>query len=459
MSKKQIHFNGFVQNSPSPYSSGLWKHEKDIGENHIDLNYWIDLAQTLERGKFDSIFIADVLGTYSVYNNSYDTAAKYAVQLPSHEPTAVISAMAAVTNHIGFTPTISTTYSQPYSLARQLSTLDHLTNGRIGWNVVTSYLETEAQNLGLKKRLSKEERYKRADEFLNVSYKLWEDSWDEGAVVKDTYSDTYSEPSKVHRINHLGEYFDISAPHLVEPSIQRTPVLFQAGASTRGKAFAAKHAEAVFTKHRSLEDLKSYISEMETRACEYGRNKDDIRVFPMVLPIIGNTESEAYEKHEKLKEYVSYEGVATLLSGHTGIDLSSIDPDTYVEDLKTDAIQVDLDHYAKDPNHKWTFREAIKNHAIGNGAVKFIGTKEQVADQFEKWSIEGGAAGFNITQAYGIGTFEELIDEVIPVLQRRGLYRTNYEGQTLRENIFGKGHQTIKDTHPAKNNHTLKFQV
>lgn len=451
MSKKQIHFNGFVQNSPSPYSSGLWKHEKDIGENHVDLNYWINLAQTLEKGKFDSIFIADVLGTYNVYNNSYDTAAKYAVQLPSHDPTAVISAMAAATNHIGFTPTISTTYSQPYSLARQLSTLDHLTNGRIGWNVVTSYLETEAQNLGLKKRLSKEERYKRADEFLNVSYKLWEYSWDEDAVVKDTNSDTYSEPSKIHSINHLGEYFDISGPHLVEPSIQRTPVLFQAGASKRGKAFAAKHAEAVFTKHRSLDALKDYISEIEAKATEYGRNKEDILVFPMVLPIIGATEAEAHEKHEKLKEYVSYEGVATLLSGHTGIDLSSIDPDAYIEDIKTDAIQVDLDHYAQDPNHKWTFREAIKNHAIGNGAVKFIGTKEQVADQFQQWAVEGGAAGFNITQSYGIGTFEELIDEVIPVLQRRGLYRTEYDGQTLRENLYGKGHSRIKDTHLAKN--------
>lgn len=452
MSKKQIHFNGFIQNSPSPYSSGLWKHEQDNGSNHNTLEYWIDVAQTLERGKFDSVFIADVLGTYNVYNQSYDTAAKHAVQLPSHEPTAMISAMAAFTKHIGFTPTISTTYSQPYSLARQLSTLDHLTKGRIGWNVVTSYLETEAVNLGLKERLPKEERYNRADEFLEVAYKLWEESWEEEAVVRDVQKDTYAEPNKVHGIHHKGKYFDVSGPHLVEPSPQRTPVLFQAGASEKGIEFASKHAEAVFTKHTNLEALKKYVSDIQQRAVRHGRNKEDILVFPMVLPIVGKTEEEAYRKHEKLKEYVSYEGVATLLSGHTGIDISKFDPDEYIENLETDAIQVDLDIYAKDPNHRWTFREAIKNHAIGNGAVKFIGTKEQVADQFEQWAIEGGAAGFNITQSYSPGTFEEFVDEVIPELQKRGLYRTEYEGQTLRENMYGKGHARLSESHPGKKN-------
>lgn len=458
MTKKQIHFNGFIQNSPSPYSSGLWKHERDTGTNHNGLKYWINIAQTLERGKFDSVFIADVLGAYNVYNNSYDTAVKHAVQLPSHEPTAIISAMAAFTEHIGFTPTISTTYAHPYSLARQLSTLDHLTQGRMGWNVVTSYLESEAVNLGFKQRLSKEERYNRADEFLEVAYKLWEDSWEEGAVVKDKVNDTYAEPNKVHDIHHQGKYFDISGPHLVEPSRQRTPVLFQAGASEKGKSFAAKHAEAVFTKHSSLNELKTYIKDMEKRTIQYGRKKGDILVYPMVLPIIGKTEAEAYEKYEKLKSYVSHEGVATLLSGHTGIDFSSIDPDEYVENIETGAIQVDLDYYAKDPTHKWTFKEALQNHCIGNGAVKFIGTKEHVADQFEKWAIEGGAAGFNITQGYSPGTFEELIDEVVPILQSRGLYRLDYEGETLREHLYGKGNQRIKAMHPAKNNnsHTIK---
>lgn len=452
MTIKQIHFNAFVQNSPSPYSSGLWKHEKDYGTEHNRLDFWINLAQTLEKGKFDSVFIADVLGTYNTYNNSFDTAAKYAVQLPSHEPTVLVSAMAAATKHIGFVPTISTTYSQPYSLTRQLSTLDHLTQGRIGWNVVTSYLESEAVNLGLPERLSKDERYNRADEFLEVAYKLWEESWDDDAVVQDTSTDTYANPQKVHAIKFHGEYFDIDGPHLVEPSIQRTPVLFQAGASSRGKDFAAKHAEAVFSKHNSLADLQCFVAEMEEKAKIYGRERGDIRIYPMVLPIVGKTEEEAYEKYKTLEAYVSHEGVATLLSGHTGIDLSHIDPNCYVEDIQTDAIQVDLDYYAKDSTRKWTFKEALQHHCIGNGATIFIGTKEQVADQFETWAVEGGAAGFNITQAYNPGTFKELIDEVIPVLQQRGLYRTEYEGTTLRENIYGNGQSNIKQTHPARRN-------
>ncbi|MBO1222366.1 LLM class flavin-dependent oxidoreductase [Staphylococcus nepalensis] len=452
MPNKQIHFNGFVQNSPSPHSSGLWKHEKDQGANHNQLDYWTDIAQTLERGKFDSIFIADVLGTYSVYNGSSDAAIRHAVQLPAHDPIPIISAMAAVTKHIGFAPTISTTYAKPYSLARQLSTLDHLTNGRLGWNVVTSYLESEAINLGLKERLPKDLRYNRADEFLQVVYKLWEDSWEDGSVVNDKESDIYADANKVHKINHEGKFFSVPGPHLVEPSPQRTPVLFQAGASEKGKTFAAKHAEAVFTKHTSLESLKNYVNDIHTRAEKYGRNKEDLLVFPMVLPIIGETEEKAYQKYRALTEHISYEGSASLLSGHTGIDFSEYDPDQYIEDIETEAMQGNLNIYTKDPNYKWTLREAVKNHGLGNGTVKFIGTKEQVANQFETWAIEGGAAGFNIAQSYSPGTFEEFVDEVIPELQKRGLYRTEYEGSTLREHMFGKGHKTIKENHPAKNN-------
>lgn len=451
MPKKQLHFNGFVQNSPSPHSSGLWKHDKDQGAHHNQLDYWINIAQTLEKGKFDSIFIADVLGTYSVYNQSSDAAIKHAVQLPAHDPIPIISAMAAVTKHIGFAPTISTTYAQPYSLARQLSTLDHLTNGRLGWNVVTSYLESEAINLGLKERLPKDLRYNRADEFLQVVYKLWEDSWEDGSVVNDKDTDTYADPDKVHEINHEGEFFSVPGPHLVEPSPQRTPVLFQAGASEKGKTFAAKHAEAVFTKHTSVESLKSYVDDIHTRAEQHGRSKDDILVFPMVLPIIGETEEEAYQKYEALTEHISYEGSASLLSGHTGIDFSEYDPDQYIEDIETEAMQGNLNMYTKDQHHKWTLREAVKNHGLGNGTAKFIGTKEQVADKFEVWAVEGGAAGFNIAQSYSPGTFEEFVDHVIPELQKRGLYRTEYEGTTLRENMFGKDQKKIKENHPAKN--------
>ncbi|CDQ38768.1 LLM class flavin-dependent oxidoreductase [Virgibacillus salexigens] len=447
---KQIHFNGFIQNSPSPHSTGLWKHEKDEGVKHNTLTYWMDIAKLLERGKFDSLFIADVLGTYSVYNNSHQAATEHAVQLPAHDPLIPIAAMAAVTEHLGFAPTISATYAQPYSLARQLSTLDHLTNGRVAWNVVTSYLESEAVNLGLTSRLPKELRYDRADEFLEVVYKLWEQSWEANAVVYNRENDRFADPEKVHLINHEGRFFQVPGPHLVEPSPQRTPVIFQAGASPKGRDFAAKHAEGVFTKNHSLDALKNYTADIRNRTVKQGRNREDVRIFPMILPIIGSTEEEAYQKYEGLKEQVSYEGTAALLSGHTGIDFSSYDPDQYIEDMETEAVQGNLDMYTKDPNKKWTLREAVKNHGLGNGTVKFIGTAEQIADKIEEWATVGDADGFNIAQSYSPGTFQEFVDYVIPELQQRGIYRTEYEGKTLRENMFGKGRRHVPDNHPAR---------
>ncbi|MFC4560219.1 LLM class flavin-dependent oxidoreductase [Virgibacillus kekensis] len=447
---KQIHLNGFIQNSPSPHSTGLWKHEKDEGVNHNSLSYWIDAAQTLERGKFDALFIADVLGTYSVYENSHRAAAKGAVQLPAHDPLIPISAMAAATESLGFAPTISATYAQPYALARQLSTLDHLTGGRVAWNVVTSYLESEAVNLGLSGRMPKELRYDRADEFLEVVYKLWENSWDDEAVVYDKENDTFADPEKVHLINHEGEFFNVPGPHLVEPSPQRTPVLFQAGASPKGRDFAAKHAEAVFTKNHSLDALKQYTADIRERTRLQGRNPEDVLIFPMILPIIGSTEEEAYAKYQDLTSQVSYEGTAALLSGHTGIDFSRYDPDQYIEDMETDAVQGNLDMYAKDPNKKWTLREAVKNHGLGNGTVKFIGTPEQIADKIEEWAREGDVDGFNIAQTHSPGTFREFVDYVVPELQKRGIYRKEYEGRTLRENMFGKGNVRLPDNHPAK---------
>ncbi|WP_373893625.1 LLM class flavin-dependent oxidoreductase [Virgibacillus natechei] len=447
---KQIHLNGFIQNSPSPHSMGLWKHELDQGTNHNSLAYWTETAQILERGKFDALFIADVLGTYSVYGNSHDAAARHAVQLPAHDPLIPISAMAAVTENLGFAPTISATYAQPYSLARQLSTLDHLTEGRIAWNVVTSYLESEAVNLGLKTRLPKELRYDRADEFLNVVYKLWEHSWDNDAVVYDKENDTYADPDKVHLIDHEGEFFNVPGPHLVEPSPQRTPVLFQAGASPRGRDFAAKHAEAVFTKNHSLEALKAYVADIRERMVEQGRDHENVQIFQMILPIIGSTEEEAYAKYEELTNHVSYEGTASLLSGHTGIDFSKYDPDQYIEDIETEAVQGNLDMYTKDPDKKWTLREAVKNHGLGNGTVKFIGSPEQIADKIEEWADRADVDGFNIAQTYSPETFREFVDHVVPELQKRGIYRQEYEGKTLRENMFGEGNVHLPDNHPAK---------
>lgn len=448
--RKQLHLNGFIQNFPSPHSTGLWKHEKSKGHEHNRLSYWVETARILEKGKFDALFIADVLGTYSVYKNSYYPAVEKAVQFPAHDPLLSISAMALATKNLGFAVTSSTTYSHPYTLARQLSTLDHLTEGRIGWNIVTSYLESEAVNLGLSERPSHETRYARADEFLNVVYKLWEHSWEDDAILFDKENDRFIDATKVHTINHKEEFFSVTGPHLVEPSLQRTPVLFQAGSSPSGRNFAAKHAEAVFTKHTSLASLRAYVTDIHRLVSVYGRNPSDIKIFPLILPIIGSSEQEAHQNYEEFKNYVSYEGTLSLLSGHTGIDYSNYDPDIYITEMDTEAMQGNLDLYAKDPEKKWTLREAILNHGLGNGAVKFIGTPEQIAEKMELWATEGNVDGFNIAQVYSPSTFYEFVEFVVPELQKREIYRTEYEGATLRENLFGKGKVHLPNNHPGK---------
>lgn len=449
--KKQIRLNGFTQNSVAPHSPGLWRHPKDQGQRHGDLDYWTELAQLLERGKFDAIFLADVIGIYDV-GGSHKPAVRNAVQVPLHNTLLQISAMAAVTKNLSFAPTYSATYTQPYKLAREFSTLDHLTKGRVAWNIVTSYLKSEAVNLGLEKQMEHDTRYDRADEYMDVVYKLWENSWEEDALVADKETGVFTNPDKVHPINHVGKFFNVPGVHLVNPSPQRTPVLFQAGASAKGRDFAAKHAEAVFTTiANNIPELKAFVTDIRTKAEKFGRNGEDIKIFPAIVPIVGATEEEAQAKYEELTSYVSYEGTIALLSGHTGVDFSKYDPDQYVENVVTDASHGFLQKYTlASTNKQWTVREAILHHGLGIGATKIVGTPEQIADELELMSTEGDADGFNIIQATSPGTFEDFIEHVVPVLQERGIFRKEYEASTLRENLFGKGKVRLPDNHPAR---------
>lgn len=452
MTKKQIHLNGFTQNSVSPHAAGLWRYPTHNGEAHGTLAYWTDLAKTLERGKFDALFLADVIGVYDVYQASNEAALAQAVQVPAHDPLLAVSAMAAATKHLGFAITASATYIPPYQLARQYSTLDHLTDGRIGWNIVTSYLESEAINLGLAGLIPHDERYERAEEYLDVVYKLWEQSWQDGAVEKTTH---YSNPHKVQAIAHEGNYFTVPGVHLVEPSKQRTPLLFQAGASPRGREFAAKHAEGIFTntqnQKNAVAELQAFIADITVRLAKYGRKREDVKIIPAVVPIIGATEEEAYAKLEDYKRYVDYDGAAALLSGHSGIDFSKLDPDQYVENLPSQAMQSRLQNYTStNPNYRWTVRDAVLYHGLTNGSEIIVGTPSQIADRLELLSQEGGADGFNIRQVVNPASFEEFVDYVVPELQKRGIYRTDYEGETLREHYLGKNQQHLKANHYGK---------
>lgn len=442
--------NGFTMNCVGHQSPGLWKHPDDRSHTYTDLEHWTELAHILERGKFDALFMADVLGTYSVYKGNRETAVRQAVQTPVNDPLLPIPAMAQVTDHLGFASTYSVTYSPPYMTAKKLSTLDHLTDGRIAWNIVTSYLEDAARNMGLEERIPHDERYRRAEEYIEVCYKLWEQSWEEDAVVRDVENDVYTDPGKVHEINHKGTYFDVPGPHLCEPSPQRTPVLYQAGQSDRGRAFAAKHAEAVFTFQPTVDTARSYTKDIRRRAERNGRSPENIRILAAIAPIVAPTEEEARQKLREIEKYVSYEGALALVGGWTDIDFSTLDPNEKVQHIESDAIQGIVDSFTKaDPDRTWTVKEVATFIGTGGIGVPVVGTPEQVADELERWVDEGEVDGFNLTEVVRPGTLRDFVDLVVPVLQERGIYRTKYEGKTLRENMFGKGHARLLDEHPG----------
>ncbi len=453
MTKKRIYLNAFEMVCAGAHQSpGLWLHEDDRSHTYKDSEYWIELAKLLEKGKFDAVFLADVLGTYDVYGGTRDAALRNAVQTPVNDPLLVVPLMSSVTEHLSFGVTASVSHEHPYTFARRMSTLDHLTKGRIGWNVVTSYLKSAAINIGLDDQMSHDERYEFAAEYLDVCYKLWEGSWEDGAVVRDPQSKVYTDPSKVHDIRHEGKYFKVPGAHLSEPSPQRTPVLFQAGASPRGREFASKHAESVFTAGPTIAVVKKGVDALRERIQANGRDPEDVLVYTTFTAIVGKTEEEAQEKYETLKSHVSYEGALALLSGWTGIDFSGYEPDDTLEYIQSNAMQSAVEVFTRaDPDRKWTIGELATFVGIGGRGPVAVGTPEQVADEVERWRDETGVDGFNLAYTLAPGSFEDFVELVVPVLQERGLVQSEYTEGTYREKIYGKGQAQLKDNHPGKN--------
>ena len=320
---KRLLFNAFSMNCVSHIHHGLWRRADSRQLDYASLDPWVELAQLLERAKFDSLFLADVVGTYDVYKGGPETSIREAMQIPVNDPTLLIPAMAHVTEHLGFAYTGSIFAEHPFNFARRASTLDHLSKGRVAWNIVTSYLPNAAQNLGFDGLPAHDDRYARGDDYLEVLYKLWEASWEDGAVLRDVTRGVYADPNKVHRIDHHGPYYDVPGPHLCEPSPQRTPLLFQAGSSDRGREFAARHAECVFIAGGGRAEL---IADLRARAARYGRQPEDIKICLAVSLVIGGTESEARAKADDLNEMLSIEGGLSHMSGHLGADLSAFDP-------------------------------------------------------------------------------------------------------------------------------------
>ncbi|MCP1510427.1 dimethyl-sulfide monooxygenase [Pseudomonas marginalis] len=446
----RIILNAFEMTCVSHQAAGTWRHPDSQAWKYKDLDYWVELAKLLERGYFDSVFIADVVGVYDIYRGSVETSLLDADQVPVNDPFFQVPAMATVTKHLGFGVTSALTYEQPYALARKFSTLDHLTKGRVAWNVVTSYLNSAAVNLGLKQQISHDERYDIADEFLDVTYKLWEGSWDEDAVLRDRERGIFTDPSKVHPIGHKGKYYDVPGIHLSEPSPQRTPVIFQAGASSRGRAFAAKHAEGVFISPATAEQAREVSDDIRNRAVEAGRSRDSVKVFTLLTVITAESDEAAQAKYRDYLSYANGEGMLSFYGGWTGIDFSEYDPDQPLEAIDNDSIRSVLELLATaDPDRKWTPRDIIKHRSIGGLGPVLVGGPKTVADEMERWVDVGGIDGFNLAYAITPGTFEDLVEFIVPELQRRGRVRTSYEGDTLRENLLDGTSPYAADDHPA----------
>ena len=447
---KEIRLNAFAMNCVAHQSPGLWTHPDDHSSDYNKLSYWIDLAKILERGRFDALFLADVLGVYDVFGASPDAALRNAAQVPVNDPMLLISAMAAVTENLGFGVTCTLSYEPPYPFARRMSTLDHLTEGRIGWNVVTGYLDSAARGAGRDRQRAHDDRYDVAEEYMEVVYRLWEGSWQDDAVLRDKTRGVFTDPSRVHRVQHHGENYHVDAIHLSEPSPQRTPVLFQAGTSPRGKLFAARHAECVFISGPSAKVIAPRVAAIRAAAVDAGRDPHAILMFSMMTVILGRTEEEAAAKQADLKRYINHEGALTLMSGWTGVDFSTYDLDQEVRHVHNDAGRTAMDNITRaDPDRTWTVREVAEHVGIGGIGPVITGTPHSVADAIEAWVEQTDVDGLNLAFAISPGSFEDIVDLLVPELVRRGLYKQAYAPGTFREKLFGAGQARLAAPHPA----------
>ena len=435
---KEIRLNAFEMNCVAHQSPGLWRHPRDRSREYKRLSYWLELAQTLERGLFDGVFLADVLGVYDVFGGDARAALTHAAQIPVNDPLLLVPAMAAATRHLGFGVTVNLSFEPPYNFARRMSTLDHLTDGRIGWNIVTGYLDSAARGAGRDKQAAHDDRYAIAEGYMEVVYKLWEGSWADDAVKADAAGGVFADPSRVRKVVHDGAHFRLDALHLSEPSPQRTPVLYQAGTSPAGRAFAARHAECVFLSGPSKSVIAPRVAAIRANAAKLGRDPQGVLMFALATAILGASDAEAQAKLADYRRYADLEGALTLLSGWTGVDFSRLDPDQIVQRVDSEAGRTALENITRaDPSRSWTVRQAADHVAIGGIGPVFVGSPATVADQLEDWIDETDVDGFNLAFAVRPETFADVANLLVPELQRRDRYKTAHREGTLREKLFG----------------------
>jgi len=442
-----LSFSAFVMNTASHIIHGLWRDEQGNQINFNDIDIWISLAKTLEDGGFDAVFFADVIGLYGNHRGGWNFHVENGLQIPSNDPMVLMSALAVNTKHLGLAFTAAPLQEHPFNFARRISTLDHISKGRIAWNMVTSSSENAFRNFGYEGLVPHDERYRWLDEYVDVLYKLWEGSWDEGALIKDRESGIYADPTKVHKINHVGKYYKVEGPHLVSPSPQRTPLLFQAGASTTGRDFAARHAEAVFIVAPDPENARQLIDTTRRLAVQNGREGNDIHFYQGLSFVIGETEKEARRKEKELDKKINLDMMIAHMAGGMGVDLGHYHLDTMIEHVETEGVRSSFEWLKQSTQGRTpTVRDIAR---LRTKSSRIVGTPESIADQLEIWK-DAGINGVNVINSTIPGSYEEFIEHVMPVLRKRGLVRNRKEEtSTLRKKLFGDDY--INTRHPAAN--------
>ncbi len=434
MAGVDMHLTGFMIYCPAPHTTMSWVYPREkIRHQWYEVGYWEEIARTLEEGMFDMFFFADGWG------GGNEIGIRYAVQFPAADPTVLVPRLSAVTKHLGFAVTMSTTFYPPYMLARKLATLDHVTEGRISWNIVTSINTGEARRFGLEALPGHDERYDRAEEYLDICFRLFH-SWDDDAMVMDMERKIFADVDKVDRFRYDGRWYSTTGPLSVVPSPQRVPYLVQAGSSDRGRDFAARWAEAVFASELSMPSMASFCEDLSTRTEAAGRDPAQLRVLWSASPIVAKSESEARERQAEIIARIPLEASIAMMSGHLNVNLSAFAPDTRLSTLEgsVDGTQGMFDMWRRNGEDPTIAEAAARYGSGGLGRSALLGTPAQVADEMITLLREGGGHGFQLTPPYyAPDYYRDIVDLLIPELQRLGVHRSAYGPGTLRDRMGG----------------------
>jgi FMN-dependent oxidoreductase (nitrilotriacetate monooxygenase family) len=433
---KPLHLAVFASAGPVSGSHGGWRHPQSSGDL-LSAEYYQNLGRLLEQGRFDMVFLPDILALPDRLGDSPDSQLRYgALGALRLDPLVVLSIIAGATKHIGLGCTLSATYFEPYILARAMATLDHLSNGRAAWNIVTSFQDAEARNFGRSEQLSREQRYDRADEFMQVACALW-DSWEDGALVRDRHTPLFADPARVHRVDHSGKWFNVQGPLNVSRSPQGRPVFVQAGASDRGRDFAARWAEVVFVTPGDPVLAREFRMDLRARAERFGRDPDSLKVLPGIAPVVAETAEAAEAQQELLSSLSLPEAGLSTLSYHLGIDLSLLPQNEVLpEDLEAPGVEGHFREVVELTRRTGlTVSQLGQRYGAGRTTFGFTGTPVAVADRMQEWQEAGACDGFMLQIPYFPGGLESVVRLLVPELQRRGVFRTEYTGSTLRDHL------------------------